>query len=274
MSKEYPTLPPNASPLLPSQLRTALNHWVDAHVDSLPGIDSAIAGTLSSRANVNSLEMQDRLDGDPVLISDYLRVRQDDTLTLHPVVSQVVESQYHDELLDELVDSYHDSLPEINGELRELEPSPGYPEPVLDGLNDGFDLAYGYPRLSIPPVESRGCDGREIRSEYAYPIEIHDTFTDLRAQGIVTNLAKSGCEVCGHEAGVEHADKLRAEGYTIHGYAGLAAKTPPEDPLISVQSFDESSWTDVDVVDHVLESAQRHDFRSEIQVEKAGILKQ
>lgn len=274
MSKEDPTLPPNANPLLPSQNRTALNHWVDAHVDSLPGVDSAVAGTLFDRANINSLELQNRPDGDPVLVTDYLRVREDDTLALHPIVCQVVGEEYHDELLDELVDAYHDSLIEVNGEPRELEPCQGFDEPVLDGLNDGFDLAYRHPRFSLPPVEGRGCDGRDIRSAYAYPIEIHDILTDLRAQGVVTNLAMSGCEVCGHKAGVEHAEQLRAEGHSVYGYVGLAAKTPPEKPLISVQSFEESPWTDCDVVDILLDSAQRHSYRSEIWVKKAGILKQ
>lgn len=106
-----------------------------------------------------------------------------------------------------------------------------------------------------------------------YPCRIQDILADLRAEGIVTNLAKSGCDACGHKSGRELADRLRSEGYTVHGYAGVAAESHPEDPLISVQNFVWSPWEISDVIDRVVDSAENHGFRSNVRVEKAGILK-
>lgn len=274
MSQEQLTLPPNAEPLLPSQHRTALNHHIETNIDSLAGVNSNVAGTLFDRANINSLELHNRPDGDPVLVTDYLRVREDDTLALHPVVCQVVAEEHHDQLLEDLVQAYHGRLIEENGTSRSLEPFPEFPEPALDGLNEGFDLAYRRPEFALAAVEDRNCDGRDLRPASDYPIQIHDILADLRAEGIVTNLAKSGCAACGHKAGHELANQLRTEGYTVRGYAGLAANAPPEEPVISVQDFDESSWTSGDVVDRVLDSAREHRFRSDIRVEKAGMLRQ
>lgn len=274
MSQESLTLPPNADPLLPSQHRTALNHHIEANINSLTGVNSDVAGTLFDRANINSLELQNRPDGDPVLVTDYLRVREDDKLALHPIVCQVVPQEHYDQLLEDLVQTYHDRLMEVNGTSRSLEPIPGFPEPALDGLNEGFDLAYLRPDLALAAVEDRNCDGRDIRPASDYPIQIHDILADLRGEGIVTNLAKSGCEACGHIEGYELADQLRNEGHTVSGYAGLAANTPPEEPLVSIQDFDESSWTSGDIVDLILDSADKHGFRSDIRVQKAGLLRQ
>lgn len=274
MSKGQLTLPPNAEPLLPSQNRTAINHHIETNIDSLSGVHSAEAGRLSDQANMNSLELQNRFDGDPVLVTDYLRVRENDTLTLHPIVCQVVKEEHHDQLLEDLVRTYHDRLIQESGISRSLESEPGFPEPVLDGLNEGIDLSHLRPEFAINAVEGRSCDGRDLRPATDYPIQVHDIFADLRTRGIVTNLAKSGCEACGHKVGHELANQLRSEGYTAHGYAGIAASSHPKEPLISVQGFDESSWESVDVVDLVLDRAREHSFQSDITVKKAGILKQ
>ncbi|WP_312908252.1 hypothetical protein [Natronosalvus caseinilyticus] len=274
MSKGQLTLPPNAEPLLPSQNRTAINHHIETNIDSLSGVHSAEAGRLFDRANMNSLELQNRFDVDPVLVADYLRVREDDTLALHPIVCQVVKEEHHDQLLDDLVRTYHDRLIQESGTSRNLEPVPGFPEPALDGLNEGIDLSHRRPEFAINAVEDMDCDGRDIRPATDYPIQVHDIFADLRKKGVVTNLAKSGCEACGHKAGHKLATRLRSEEYTVHGYAGIAASAHPERPLISVQGFDESSWESVDVVDLVLDRAREHSFQSDIKVQKAGILKQ
>lgn len=233
MSKKL-TLPPNADPLLPSMHGTALNHYIEANIDSLAGVDPFVASRLYKRANMNSLQLQNRYDGDPVLISDYLRVRNDETLSLHPVVSQAVAERYHDQLLDDLVNTHHEQLLMDDGTSPEFKPYPGYPEPALDGLNAGYDIAYLHPEFELTPVEDRDCDGRDIRPASDYPIQIHDILADLRAEGIVTNLAKSGCDACGHESGRELADRLRGEGYAVNGYAGIAAESHPKDPLLSV----------------------------------------
>lgn len=272
MSQERLTLPPNADPILPSQFNTAIDRYIQTNLEHLPGIDSAIAGKLSDRANVNSLEMQNRPDGDPVLVSDYLRVRADTTLALHPLVCDIVPQKHHDALLDSLVNAYHGHFIETRDSLRKLEPTPNYPEPVIDGLNEGLDLAYRHPKLELPNVEE--CSGNDGHQPSDYPIQIHDILTDLRTEGIVTNLAMSGCEKCGHEYGIKHATKLRSEGTTIHGYAGIAANSPPDNPLISVQDCDESSWSTGDVVDLVSKSAHDHLFRSNLRVRKAGMLRQ
>lgn len=273
MSQENLTLPPNAVPLLPSQHRTALNHHIEANIDSLSGVDSTVAGRLLSRANMNSLRLQNRYDGDPVLVSDYLRVRNDETLALHPVVRQAVAEKHHDRLLEDLVGVYHERLLEENGTSESLEPFPGFPEPALDGLNGGYDLAYFRPEFALPAVGDRDCIRRDLRPASDYPIQIHDILADLRTKGIVTNLAKSGCGACGHKSGRELAEKLRDEGYSVHGYAGIAALFHPENPLISVQDFDWSPWTTNDVVDQVMESIESHNFTSNVRVEKAGIYK-
>lgn len=272
MSENY-TLPPNADPLLPSMHGTALDHYIEENIDSLAGVDSCVASRLYKRANMNSLQLQDRYDGDSVLISDYLRVRNDETLSLHPVVSQAVAERYHDQLLDDLVSTYHEQLLMEDGSSRELRPVPGYPEPALDGLNAEYDIAYLHPEFEIAPVERRGCDGREIRPASDYPIQIHDVLADLRAEGIVTNLAKSGCAACGHESGRELADRLRGEGHAVHGYAGIAAESHPDDPLLSVQDFGCSTWKTNDVIDLILDITGNHDFRSNVRVKKAGKLR-
>lgn len=273
MSQQQLTLPPNAQPLLPSQHRTALNHHIEANINSLSGVDSDIAGTLFDRANINSLELQNRPDGDPVLVTDYLRVREDDTLALHPVVRHVVSEDHHDQLLEDLVRAYHGRLIEENGTSRSLEPVPGFPEPALVGLNNGFDLAYLRPEFALTDVDVGDCVGHDCRTPSAYPIQVHDILADLRAEGIVTSLVTLGCEACGHEAAHELADQLRNEGETVHGFAGIAAQTPAENPLISVESFDESQQTCGDIVDLVLDSAHNHSFRSSIRVMKAGLLR-
>jgi hypothetical protein len=210
----------------------------------------------------------------PLLITDYLRVRHDETITLHPVVLQAVPKSHHNQLLNDIVKAYHDNLVNVNGTSQMLEPSVGVPGEAINGLNEGLDLAYPNPEFEIAPVVDRNCDGRHIRPATDYPIQVHDIFADLRSKEIVTNLAKSGCDACGHKAGYELANQLQSEGYTVHGYAGIAANTWPEDPLISVQDFDESSWQSGDIVDFVFDRAEKHDFRSNIRIEKAELLRQ
>lgn len=213
-------------------------------------------------------------DDHPLLITDYLRVRHDDTITLHPVVLQAVTTNHHNQLLDDIVKAYHDNLVDVGGTSQMLEPSLGVPGEAINGLNEGLALVYPNPEFEIAPVVDRNCDGRDLRPATDYPIQVHDIFADLRSEGIVTNLAKSGCDACGHKTGHELANQLRDEGYKVHGYAGIAANTWPEKPLISVQDFDESSWESGDIVDLVLKSADKHGFRSDIRVQKAGLLRQ
>lgn len=272
MSQEILTLPPNADPILPSMFSTEIERYVQTNLEHLPGINSAITDKLSERANMNSLEMQNRPEGNPVLVSDYLRVRTDTTLALHPLVCDLVPQKHHDTLLDNLVKTYYGHFLENRDSLHKLNSIPNSPEPVLDGLSEGFDLAYRQPRLELSDVKN--CNGNDGRQPNDYPIQIHDILADLRVKGIVTNLAKSGCEKCGHENGIRHATKLRNEGITIHGYAGIAANSPPENPMISVQDFDESSWSAMDVVDLVSDSAHDHQFRANLRVRKAGMLRQ
>lgn len=272
MSQESLTLPPNADPILASMFSKERNRHVQTNLEHLPGVNSAVADTLSDRANMNSLEVQNRPEDNPVLVSDYLCIRTDSTLALHPLVCKIVAKEHHDTLLDSLVHAYHGHFIETRDSLHKLEPIPSFPEPVLDGLNEEFNLAYRRPKLELPVVED--CNGNDERQPSDYPIQIHDILADLRVKGIVTNLAKSGCEKCGHENGIGYATKLRSEGITIHGYAGIAANSPPENPVISVQDCDESSWSTTDVVDLVLDSAHTHQFRSNLRVRKAGILRQ
>lgn len=273
MLKKNLTLPTNADPLLPSQHRTALDLYIAENIDSLAGVDPFIASRLSKRANMNSLQYQNRYDGDPVLVSDYLRVRKDETLALHPVVSQAVRERHHDQLLEDLVSTYHERLAGEHSTSSGLEPVPGFPEPALDGLNAGYDLGYLHPEFELAPAVDKDCDGRHIRPASDYPIQTHDILADLRAEGIVTNLAKSGCDVCGHEAGRELADRLRDDDYTVAGYAGIAAESHPEDLMVSVQAFSWSTLETTDVVDLVVDTAENHGFRSNVRVEKAGILR-
>lgn len=274
MSKERLTLPPHANQLLPSRDRTEPDHHVSTNLDSLSGVDAIIADRLFKRANLGGYGGIHMPDDHPLLITDYLRVRHDNTLTLHPVVLQAVAKQHHNQLLDDIVKAYHDNLVEVNGTLQMLEPSLGVPGDAIKGLNQGLDLAYPYPEFEITPVVDRDCDGRDLRPATDYSIQVHDILADLRSEGIVTNLAKSGCDACGHKAGHELADQLRDEGHTVHGYAGIAASTWPEEPMISLQDFDESSWESGDIVDLVLDSADKHGFRSDIRVQKAGLLRQ
>jgi hypothetical protein len=272
MSQENLALPPNADPILPSMFSTEIQRHVQKNLEHLPGVNSAIADKLSERANMNSLQVQNRPEGNPVLVSDYLRVRADTTLTLHPLVCDIVPQKHHDALIDSLVNSYHGHFIETQDSLHKLEPLPNYPEPVLNGLSEEFDLAYRHPKLELPNVEE--CSGNDGHQPSDYPIQIHDILADLRAEGIVTNLAASGCEKCGHEYGIRYATKLRSEGITVHGYVGISANSPPENPRISVQDCDESSWSTGDVVDLVSKSAHDHQFRSNLRVRKAGMLRQ
>lgn len=273
MTQENLTLPPNADPLLPSQHRTAINQHIETQIDSLTGVDSSVAGTLFDRANLNSLELQNRPDGDPVLVTDYLRVRADDTLALHPIVRQVVAEEHHDQLLKDLVQTYHDNLYERDGTTQFLEPFPGFPEPVLDALNEGYDVSFGRTEFALSDVADKHPSRRDQRSAPDYPIQVHDILADLRAEGIVTSLAESYCEACGLEAAQELADQLGEEGHSVHGYAGIVSTSPPDSVLITVQDFIESSLTSGDIVDLVWDSAHNHNFRSDIRVETANLLR-
>ncbi|MFC7018558.1 MULTISPECIES: hypothetical protein [Haloarcula] len=184
----------------------------------------------------------------------------------------LVAPEHHDALLDSLVNAYNGHFTETRDSLYKLEPIPNFPEPVLEGLNKEFDLAYRQPKLELPVVED--CNGNDGYQPSDYPIQIHDILADLRLKGIVTNLANSGCEKCGHKNGIQYATELRNGGSTIHGYAGIAANSPPESPVISIQDCEESSLSTNDVVDLVLDSAHTHQFRSNLRVRKAGILRQ
>lgn len=263
------SLPREAPPILPSQHRTEVDHHVASNIDSLTGVDAYDVNTLARQANMNSVVHQRRFDEDPVLVSDYLRIRNDTTLALHPAVSQVVPETDWDQLLRDLVRVYHERCRTGSGSL---EPVPGFSEPALTGLNEGYDLAYLRPEFEIAPAEDYDCDGREVLPTSDFSIQIHDVFADLRSKGIVTNLAKSACDACGHKAGRELADQLHADGHTVHGYAGIAAESIPEIPQISIQDFDWSSWESNDVLDLVLETAEAHDSSSMVRVNEAELL--
>jgi len=250
------TLPPNAVPLLPSQHSTEIDLYVDSNLDSLAGVDDEIAETLSSHANENSMELQDRPYHNPVLVMDYLRVRNDESLTLHPIVCQAISEDYHDQLLEDLVKVYHGTLSEQKSVESGLKPFPGFPNSVLQGLNKGYDLAYKFPNYSVEVV------GHGDYSPFEYPIQLHDIFADLRSEGIVTSLIDTPSA----QYEIDHAEELMEEGYEVNGYASVSPSAAPNEILISVQDSAQSNWSRHDVVDSVLDSAQQHDFISEISV--------
>lgn len=263
MSKRNLTLPPHSDQLLPTRDIEQSDLHVEVNLNSLAGVDEIIARRLFKRANRNNYGIHIPIK-DKLLVTDYLRVREDDTLSLHPIVCQAVPDYYHNELLDDIIEIYYDNLSDMYD----------VPGETINGLIEGFELVYPNPEIEIDPAVDQDCDGRQLRPASEYPIEIHDILADLRAEGFITNLAKSGCDACGHKAGRELANQLQGGGYTVHGYAGIAANTHPENPWISVQDFDESSWESGDIVDFVFNRAEKHDFRSDIRVEKAELLRQ
>lgn len=261
MSTTDPNLSSNVEPLLPSQARIDFVHYLSSNLDELTGVSSKIADELSAYANEQELEIRNAPGGHPIFVSDLLRVRNDQKLTLHPKVCQLVPERAHDQLLDDVIQSYYDS--------GELNPPLAYPEPVLGALNEGCECVYQHPRLSLNGVEYNAGEESELRDSSEYSIQVHDMLADLRADGIVTNLGQSDCAYCGLNAGNELANDLIDGGNSVRGYAGIDATSQPTAPELIVQSFDSEELTDADLVLRAYESAGNHGIQSDLTVAKA-----
>lgn len=261
MSTTDSNLPSNVEPLLPSQARIDFVHYLSSNLDALTGVSETIADELSAYANEQELEIRNAPGGHPVFVSDLLRVRNDQKLTLHPKVCQLVPENAHNQLLDDVIRTYYDS--------GELNPPLAYPEPVLGALNEGCERVYPHPRLRLDGVEYNAGDEAELRDSSEYSIQIHDMLADLRAEGIVTNLGQSDCAYCGVNAGNELAADLTDDGESVKGYAGIDATSQPTAPELNVQSFDSEELTDADLVLRAYESARNHGIRSDVTVTKA-----
>jgi hypothetical protein len=261
MSTRDSNLPSNVEPLLPSQARINSEHYLSSNLGDLTGISTTTADELSAYANERELEIRNAPWGNPVFVSDLLRVRNDQKLTLHPKVCQLVPENAHNQLLDDVVQTYYDS--------GELNPPLAYPEPVLGALNEGSECVYPRPRLRLNGVEYNAGEEAELRESSEYSIQVHDMLGDLRADGIVTNLGQSDCAYCGLNAGNELANDLIDEGELVQGYAGIDATSQPAAPELIVQSFDSEELTDADLVLRAYESARKHGIRSDLTVTKA-----
>lgn len=264
MSTTDTNLPPNVKPLLPSQARTAFDHYLESNLESLTGVTQRIADELFGYANEQELIVRDDPFGNPVLISDLLRMRTDQSLALHPKVCQLVAAEHLDELLDDIVGMYHNH--------GQLDPPLVYPEPVLGALNADYERAYQHPRFAIDGTVSDAGDVANLRSPHEYPIQVHDLLADFRADGIVTNLGQSDCEYCGLEAGSELAERLTDNGWSVKGYVGIDATSYPPEPVLVVQSYEPETLSDADLMLQTYSYARRLGFRSNLTVRKAGEL--
>lgn len=257
-------LPPNVEPLLPSQARTAFDHYLESNLDTLTGITQRIADELFCYANEQELIVRDDPFGNPVLISDLLRMRTDQSLALHPKVCQLVADEHLDALLDDIVRTYHDH--------GQLDPPRVYPEPVLGALNANYQCAYQHPWFTLVGPRYGVGDEGSLRGPHKYPIQVHDVLADLRADGIVTNLGQSDCEYCGLEAGNELAERLTDDGQSVDGYVGIDATSQPTKPVVVVRSYEPETLSGADLVLQTYSYARRLRIRSDLTVRKAGEL--
>ena len=146
-------------------------------------------------------------------------MRNDQKLTLHLKVCQLVPENAHDKLLDDVVQTYYES--------GELNPPLAYPEPVLDALNEGFERVYPHPRLRLNGVEYNAVEEAELRDSSEYSIQVHDMLADILVDGIVTNLGQSDYVYCGLNAGNELANDLIDDGEWGRGTLGLTERHCP-----------------------------------------------
>jgi hypothetical protein len=262
------SLPRNAEPLLPSQHRTAFDHWLDANVDSLTGVDQTTADTISDRTIANNVEILDRMEADPTLVTDLLRVRADETLALHPYVLHVVDDQHLDQLLDDLIVAYERNVRVPSGERRPLVPHPGFPEPVLDALNDALGPSYQHPELSISEIGFDSSSDTDDDAQTTLPIKIHDIFSDLRADSIITCVSSPNDQRRGYTDGKEFAARLKKGGVSVRGYAEVSAESTHDKPTVFVGELGEQSWPEIELVDAVWDTAHRHNADSDVRVRK------
>lgn len=261
MSTTNSCLPPNTEPLLPSQARTSSYHYLTSNVAELAGLSEEIVDELTVYANELEWEIRDAPSMHHLLVSDLLRVRDDRTLTLHPKVCQLVPASSHDQLLDDVVQIYFNT--------GELYPPLVYPEPVLGALNEGCERAYQYSSFRLDGAEYNAGEEAAFRDSNEYPIQVHDMLSDLRADGIVTNLGQSDCAYCGLNAGNELANELVNDGNSVKGYAGIDATSQPTAPELTVQSFNQEELTDAELVLQAYEYAENHGIQSDLTVTKA-----
>lgn len=261
-------LPQNTELLLPSQHRTAFNHYLDNNVDSLAGIDGETARTISNHAITNNVESRQRMDGDPTLISDLLRVRADETLTLHPFVLHTVEEQYLDLLLEDVVVAYEHNVSRPDGNRRPLHPVPTFPEPVLDALNNPAGLAYQHPQFSISKITfDRYPVIGDDRSSWL-PIEVYDILADLRADSIVTSVRGLNDERIDNVKAEGFAARLQSDGRDVHGLAEVSVEHRGSKPTILVDEFGEHSWNVGELIDTVFEARDNHSAEHDIRVKR------
>lgn len=255
-------LPPNVEPLLPSQARTSIDHYVDSNIESLRGMNHEVADKISGYANLQELEICDDPFGNPLLVSDLLRVRTDQHLALHPKVCQLVPSKHHDALLDDAVSVYYDK--------GNLNPPLYRPEPALAALNTNSPLAYQSPEYQVRILRTTETSAGNCHESHEYPIEVHDMLADLRSKSVVTGLGQTDCPYCGLEVAQELMEQISGRGTQVNGYAGVAATSPPNNPTIVVKGYESGSMSEPELFLNVCSLARNHGIRSDVTVKKSA----